>query len=243
MADDHTNEETAADARENVNEPAAVDDSGAGAAAEGHETAPGEEESAETPEAVVDDEVAAAALERFDTVVFHRSHGQPVLYADRSQWLELARWLHDEAQFDVCVDVCGVDHLLNARRPIPGGVVPERFEVVANFVSRSRHRRLRVICEVPATDPTMPSIVDVYPGVDWAERETFDLFGVRFEGHPDLTRILLPEDWEGWPLRKDDHPARVPVQFKGPKTTPYQQARAVEVAEPTARPEGGDEAT
>ena len=94
------------------------------------------------------------------------------------------------------------------------GVAPERFELVANYLSHPRNRRLRVITEVPEGDTTVASIADVYPGVNFAERETYDMFGITFEGHPDLTRILMPDDWEGHPLRKDDAPGRVPVAFK-----------------------------
>jgi NADH-quinone oxidoreductase subunit C len=74
---------------------------------------------------------------------------------------------------------------------------------------------MRIICQVPAADPTVPSLMGVYPGVEFPERETFDLFGINFDGHPDLTRILMPDDWVGHPLRKDDPSARVPVTFKG----------------------------
>ena len=98
---------------------------------------------------------------------------------------------------------------------MPPGVTAERFEVVANFLSHPRNRRIRVIAQLPADDPTIASITDLYPGVNFAERETYDLFGVEFAGHPDLTRILMPDDWLGHPLRKDDAPARVPVTFKG----------------------------
>lgn len=214
MPEDERNEEAPENARENVNEPAA-----------GHETAPGTEPSATEPGEAPGDAVAAAALEHFDGLVFHDSRGQAVLYVPRDLWIDVARWLHDDHGFEVCVDVCGVDHLLNARRPTPEGVTPERFEVVANLLSRFSNRRLRLICEVPASDPVVASLADVYPGADWPERETYDMFGIRFDGHPDLTRILMPEDWRGWPLRKDDAPARVPVQFKGPSETPFQQAR------------------
>jgi NADH-quinone oxidoreductase subunit C len=163
---------------------------------------------------IVPDEVAAAVVEKFPGTVSHASHGQPVVYVDRAVWAELAGFLRDEQQFTQCVDVTAVDHLLDAAREVPDGVTPERFEVVANFLSHPRNRRLRAICEVPAPQATVASIVDIYPGVNFAEREVFDLFGIGFEGHPDLTRILMPDDWEGFPLRKDDAPARVPVTFK-----------------------------
>jgi NADH-quinone oxidoreductase subunit C len=107
-----------------------------------------------------------------------------------------------------------VDHLLDAERLAVPGVSPERYEVVANFLSHPRNLRLRAICQVPADDTTVASLAGVYPGVDFAEREAFDLFGITFDGHPDLTRILMPDDWVGHPLRKDDAPGRVPVTFK-----------------------------
>jgi NADH-quinone oxidoreductase subunit C len=161
-----------------------------------------------------DDEVAAAVVERFPGAVFHRSHGQPVVYVDRSVWAEIAGFLRDEQEFTQCLDVTAVDHLVDAARLEVPGVVPERFEVVANYLSHPRNRRLRAICEVPATDVTVPSLTPLYPGANFAEREVFDMFGIAFDGHPELTRILMPDDWEGFPLRKDDPPARVPVTFK-----------------------------
>lgn len=161
------------------------------------------------------DEVAAAVLARFPGAVFHESHGQPVVYVDRAQWLDVARFLRDEQRFTMCVDVTAVDHLLDGERHRPAGVVVERFEVVANFLSHARNRRLRVICELPADAPTVASLTEVYPGTNFPEREAYDLFGIEFEGHPDLTRILMPDDWSGHPLRKDYAPARVPVTFKG----------------------------
>jgi len=171
------------------------------------------------------DPVLAAAAAAFPEAVAHESAGQPVIFLARDAWADFARWLHDDQGFDVLSDLCGVDHLLNAGRAVPAGVTPERFEVVANLTSFVHGGRLRAICEVPAADPVVPTLTGTYPGADWPERETFDLFGIRFDGHPDLTRILLPEDWQGHPLRKDDAPARVPVMFKGPGATPFQQAR------------------
>jgi NADH:ubiquinone oxidoreductase subunit C len=161
------------------------------------------------------DEVAAAAVEQFPSAVFVESHGQAVLHVEREQWHDLATFLRDEQQFTQCVDISGVDQLVASERAVPAGVTAERFEVVANFLSHPRNRRIRLIAQVPADDPTIASLTDLYPGVNFAERETYDLFGVEFTGHPDLTRILMPDDWVGYPLRKDDAPARVPVTFKG----------------------------
>ena len=158
-----------------------------------------------------DDEVAAAVVERFPGTVFHRSHGQPVVYVDRAVWADLGGFLRDEQQ---CIDVTAVDHLVDAARLSVPGVAPERFELVAIFLSHPRNRRIRAICEVPAADPSAPSLTDAYPGANFGEREVYDLFGITFTGHPDLARILMPDDWVGYPLRKDDAPARVPVTFK-----------------------------
>jgi NADH:ubiquinone oxidoreductase subunit C len=161
------------------------------------------------------DEVAAAATERFPSSVVWDSHGQPVVYVERGAWRDLAEFLRDDQRFTQCLDVTAVDHLVDEDRVAIPGVTLERFEVVANFLSHPRNRRIRAICEVPERDPSVASLTDVYPGVNFAEREVFDLFGVVFEDHPDLTRILMPDDWIGYPLRKDDAPARIPVEFKG----------------------------
>ena len=85
----------------------------------------------------------------------------------------------------------------------------------ANLIDLGRARRLRVRVQVPESEPVLASMFERWPGTEAMEREAFDLFGIRFAGHPDLTRILMPDDWVGYPLRKDDAPARVPVTFKG----------------------------
>ncbi|HEX2738468.1 MAG TPA: NADH-quinone oxidoreductase subunit C [Acidimicrobiia bacterium] len=162
-----------------------------------------------------DDDIAAAVLARFDSAVFVRSHGQPVVYSECATWHDIAAFLRDEQEFTMCLDVTVVDHSASAERVSIEGVEPERFEVVANFISHPRNRRLRVIAEVPESATEIATLTDVYPGTDFAEREAYDLFGITFTGHPDLTRILMPDDWIGHPLRKDDAPARVPVKFKG----------------------------
>ena len=159
--------------------------------------------------------VAAALVERFPGAVAVDSHGQSVVYVDRARWHDVAAHLHGEERFTQCVDVTAVDHLADTERVQIPGVAPERFEVVANFLSHPRNLRVRVICEVPEGDTRVASIADEYPGVNFAEREVYDMFGIEFEGHPDLVRILMPDDWVGYPLRKDDAPSRVPVTFKG----------------------------
>jgi NADH-quinone oxidoreductase subunit C len=164
------------------------------------------------------DPVAAALVERFPGSVAVESHGQPVVYVDREVWADVARWLHTDEQFTQCVDVTAVDHLADVERYVVTGVAPERYEVVANYLSHPRNLRLRVICEVPASDPRVPSLADEYPGLRFAEREVYDMFGIGFDGHADLARILMPDDWVGYPLRKDDPPGRIPVTFKGDPT-------------------------
>ena len=131
----------------------------------------------------------------------------------RDGYLPLLKALVDDG-FELCSDLAGVDHLTNLHRALPEGVVGERFEVVLNLVDLQACRRLRVRLQVPESDPVVPSAYDLWPGTDAMEREAFDMFGIRFEGHPDLTRILMPEDWIGHPLRKDYEVGRIPVQFK-----------------------------
>ncbi len=164
---------------------------------------------------VSSDEVAASLCAAFPDAVFHMSHGQPVVYVNKADFADVALLLRDQEQFTMCIDVCAVDHSTDAVRQRIEGVEPERFELVANYLSHVRNRRIRIVAQVAASDTTVPSITAVYPGANFPERETWDLFGIEFVGHPDLTRILMPDDWEGHPLRKDFAPARVPVTFKG----------------------------
>ena len=136
--------------------------------------------------------------------MFHESHGQPVVYVDRAVWHDVAAFLRDEQQFTQCMDVTVVDHL--ARRTsacTSRASTPERFEIVANFLSHPRNRRIRTICEVPADDPTVASITDLYPGVNFAEREAYDLFGIDLRGssrprpHPHARRLGRPPAPQG----------------------------------------------
>ena len=95
---------------------------------------------------------------------------------------------------------------------------PERFEVVASLISHASGRRVRLRTQVSEHDPVVPSLFDLFPGTEAMEREAWDLVGVAFDGHPDPTRILLPEDWEGHPLRRDVSMGKIPVQFRDAPT-------------------------
>ncbi|HLI45317.1 MAG TPA: NADH-quinone oxidoreductase subunit C [Acidimicrobiales bacterium] len=139
--------------------------------------------------------------------------GRVVWHPGRDRYLETVVALRD-LSFVTCSDLCGVDYLHHPGRDLPRGVSPERFEVAVHLLSIERVERVGIRVQVPESDPVLPTIVPVFPGAEAMEREAFDMFGLRFEGHPDMTRILMPEDWEGHPLRKDYSPGRVPVQFK-----------------------------
>jgi NADH-quinone oxidoreductase subunit C len=144
------------------------------------------------------------------------SRGQTVAFVPREQLAAIVMELRDEQGYNMCVDVAAVDYVaLEAPRNLPEGVDPERFELVVGLLSMRDRTRLRLRVQVPEEDPTVPSLFDVHPGTEALEREVFDMFGIAFDGHPDLTRILMPEDWDGHPLRKDYSVGRIPVQFKG----------------------------
>jgi NADH-quinone oxidoreductase subunit C len=146
---------------------------------------------------------------------------QRVVFPTREQYRELMGALKDDG-YNFCADVTAADYLTHPGRPLPDGVEAERFEVVVHLLSMEPPRRLRVRVQVPAGDPTLPSLFELWPGTEAMEREVWDMFGIAFADHPDLTRILMPEDWEGHPLRKDYAIGRVPVQFKA--TTPRPEA-------------------
>jgi len=113
-----------------------------------------------------------------------------------------------DAGFDTFIDLAAVDHFKDA----------PRFEVVVNLLSMAERERILVSTRVPYDDPTVPTITSVFAGANFYEREAYDLLGIEFPGHPDLTRILLPDEWEGHPLRKDYDIGSVPVVFKAGST-------------------------
>jgi NADH-quinone oxidoreductase subunit C len=159
------------------------------------------------------DQPGAAADERVHGWPVSVSHGQRVVHCDRNGYAELMSALKDDG-FEMCIDLCAVDYLTHVGRDVPAGIEPQRFEVAVNLLSLRDRRRLRVRAQVPEEDPFIPTLFDLWPGAEAMEREAYDLLGIRFDGHPDLTRILMPEDWEGHPLRKDYPVGRIPVQFK-----------------------------
>ena len=148
--------------------------------------------------------VLAALSDAFEEVIWEDSHGQTVARVSAPHWSDFAAAAKG-AGFEMCLDVTVVDWM-RAR--------PERFEIVANLLSMEHVLRLRMITTAPREEPMVASLVPFWPGANFAEREAFDMFGIIFEGHPDLTRILMPDDWEGYPLRKDHGVGSVPVQFK-----------------------------
>ncbi|MDX1467841.1 MAG: NADH-quinone oxidoreductase subunit C [Acidimicrobiia bacterium] len=140
----------------------------------------------------------------FEAVVWEESHGQDVAIVPGDEWLPFAEAAQD-AGFVLLADITAVDWMRKRA---------ERFEVVANLVSMDPPARLRMRTGVGREDPVVDSLTSLWPGASFAEREVYDMFGIQFKGHPDLTRILMPDDWEGHPLRKDFGVGSVPVQFK-----------------------------
>ncbi len=162
------------------------------------------------------EETSEDAVETAYGCAVTHSRGQRVIHVDRDRWLDVASELLADG-WNMCVDVTAVDYLAHVgRRELPPGIAPERFEVVASFISHARRDRIRARIQIPVDDPTIGSLYRIYPGTDYLEREVFDLFGITFIGHPDLSRILMPENWEGHPLRKDYVVGAIPVQFKAP---------------------------
>ncbi len=173
-------------------------------------------DSSATPATEAVDEHAPAP-EQLHGFPVTRRFGQRVAFVPREELVGLVRTLRDEGYLQL-LDVTAVDYLAHRRTDLPDGVVGERFEVVVLLISHTERERLRLRVQVPEADPNVPSLFEVHPGSEAAEREVFDMFGITFEGHPDLTRILMPEDWDGHPLRKDYEIGRIPVQFKGANT-------------------------
>lgn len=169
------------------------------------------------------DEVVDAlndALPMIDGAIEHVvvDRGELTLHIAPEQIVAVCQAMRDDEalRFELCSSVSGVDYL---------GTDPRRLHVVYQLTSMTYRRWVRLETAVSAEDPRVPSVTGVYPTADWQEREAYDMFGVVFEGHPGLTRILMPDDWEGHPQRKDYPLGGVPVEYKGAEVPPPDQRR------------------
>ncbi len=144
--------------------------------------------------------------------------GELTLHVQPGKVAELCQHLRDdpEHRYELLLGVSAVD--------FPS--TDERFHVVYHLMSMTYRRRLRLETQVSEADPHVVSVCGVYPTADFHERETWDMFGVQFDGHPGLTRILMPDDWDGHPQRKDYPLGGVPVEYKGAQIPPPDQRRS-----------------
>ena len=150
-------------------------------------------------------------------VVIHR--GEITFHVARQHLPELVRYLRDDVhlRFEFCSSVSGVHYPADHDREL---------HAVYHLQSMTHNRRLRLEVSAPDSDPHIPSVVATYPTADWHERETYDMFGIIFDGHPALTRILMPDDWPGHPQRKDYPLGGIPVEYKGATIPPPDQRRS-----------------
>ena len=170
----------------------------------------------------VTDELLAAMQERgipaeaIQQVTVDR--GEITYYLRREHLVALCRTLRDDPalRFELCSSVSGVDY---------GSEFAQRLHAVYHLTSMTYRRRIRLEVAVDVEDAHVPSVVEVYPTADWHEREAWDMFGIVFDGHPALTRILMPDDWDGHPQRKDYPLGGIPVEYKGAEIPPPDQRR------------------
>lgn len=167
---------------------------------------------------VVDGLASATGTDLVERVVVHAD--ELTLHVDRANLVPVMRALRDQPdlRFEMCMSVSGVHFLEDEGAE----------QHVAYHLLSVTHggRRLRVEVTAPDADPHIPSVVPIYPGADWHERETWDMFGVIFDGHPALTRILMPDDWAGHPQRKDYPLGGIPVEYKGGTVPPPDERRS-----------------
>jgi NADH-quinone oxidoreductase subunit C len=160
----------------------------------------------------------ASMGEAVDRVVVDR--GEMTLHVNREHLVAVMRTLRDDPalRFDLCTGVSGVHY---------PSIEGEELHAVYHLLSITNGgRRVRVEASCPDSDPHIPSVVSVYPAANWHERETWDMFGIVFDGHPALTRILMPDDWPGHPQRKDYPLGGIPVEYKGATVPPPDQRRS-----------------
>jgi NADH-quinone oxidoreductase subunit C len=162
-------------------------------------------------------QVSSEAAEGLGRVVVHR--GEITFHVDRAHLVTVMQTLRDDPdlRFEFCSGVSGVHF------PHETGA---ELHAVYHLLSMTHRRRVRVEVTCPDDDPHIPSVVSVYPTCDWHERETYDFFGIIFDGHPALTRIEMPDDWRGHPQRKDYPLGGIPVEYKGATIAPPDDRRA-----------------
>jgi NADH-quinone oxidoreductase subunit C len=162
-------------------------------------------------------DVVPAYDQAIERVVVDR--GEITFHVAREELLGVIRAFRDDPalRFEMCMGVSGVHYPAETGREL---------HAVYPLVSVTHNRRVRVEVTCPDSDPHIPSVVSVYPGNDWHERETFDFFGIVFDGHPGLTRIEMPDDWPGHPQRKDYPLGGIPVEYKGAQIPPPDERRA-----------------
>ena len=132
--------------------------------------------------------------------------GELTLHVKREKLVDVARTLRDKLLFEMCMGVNGVHYPTDTNREL---------HAIYPLLSITNNRRIRLEVSVPDSDPHIPSLVEVWAGNNWHERETYDMFGIIFDGHPALTRILMPDDWQGHPQRKDYPLSGISVEYKG----------------------------
>ncbi len=154
--------------------------------------------------------------EAFESVVVFRD--ELTLHVRREHLVPSATVLRNdpELRFELCLGVDGVHYPHNDGREL---------HAVYPLLSITHNRRIRLEVSVPESDPHIPTLVGVYPTNDWHERETYDFFGIVFDGHPSLTRIEMPDDWVGHPQRKDYPLGGIPVEYKGATIPPPDRRR------------------
>ncbi len=148
--------------------------------------------------------------------------GELTLHVRREHLIGLVTALRNDPslRFELCSSVSGVDYYN------PDDATSNRLHSVYHLTSMTYRRRIRLEVSVSVDDPHVPSVVALYPGADWQEREAYDMFGIVYDGHPALTRVLMPDDWDGHPQRKDYPLGGIPVQYKGATIPPPDERRA-----------------
>jgi NADH-quinone oxidoreductase subunit C len=172
------------------------------------------------------DAIVALVTERLPDTVEKavQEHGELTLYVSRDRLFDVLSLLrdHHDLRFELLSSVSGVDYLMHPDFADD----PRRLHAVYHLTSMTYRRRIRVEVAVTVDDPHVPSAYSVYPTADWHERETWDFFGIVFDGHPGLTRIEMPDNWDGHPQRKDYPLGGVPVEYKGAQIPPPEDRRA-----------------